>query len=471
MDSKNIITKKMKNNRLKLIKNIFLGGSTVLALVYLIDSIKISISGDKHSIRILDDEDNREKGVNEKCMEIDGIYLYDLRGLANIKNEDIQQYLGTDIEFKFCKNVENKDSSCVYQKETRLSGDIDGEDNNKNKIKVDDKKVYLYLSEGDKCPLESNKNYKIDITLTCSNETFIIYEQNFNPSTTCNLNFKAYTKYACKEKKYQDIFEGYEILSGILFAIFGLLMGILGYKEVRIGLFIVCFGGALTIGSIIILIFRSLTQSVNIVIEVIFGICGIGLFVFFIRKDKKVYARFYMIIVGGLCGFPIGYLVYSILFALISISNQKAMSIIIIVSFIVIGVVLGIFAPKYTCIMGSSIIGAYSIMRGISFFLSDVIPFISENKIYDLASSGNFGKIREMILGLFLIYPLILIIFVIILIAVQIKLNPNWKESSYKDLDKLIEKPEDLSNYSFMVDSDDTPKGTNNGDKKDNTSK
>ena len=73
---------------------------------HLIDSIKISISGDKHSIRILDDEDNREKGVNEKCMEIDGIYLYDLRGLANIKNEDIQQYLGTDIEFKFCKNVE-----------------------------------------------------------------------------------------------------------------------------------------------------------------------------------------------------------------------------------------------------------------------------------------------------------------------------------------------------------------------------
>ena len=446
----------MKNNRKTFLKKIASGSFSILALIFLIDSIKIYINKDKHSIRTLE-KDTREEGANEKCMEIDGLYLYDLTELANLKIEEMQQYLGNDIEFKFCKNVENKDSSCIYQKNIRLSGNINGEDNNKNIINVDDNKVYLYLSEGDECLLDSNKKYKIDITLTCSeNETFIIYEQNFDPNSTCNLNFKAYTKCACKIEKYEDIFDGIEIISGIVLIILGSLIGILGYKEIRIGLFIVCFVGSISLGFILIIIFDSFTQSiVDFVVEGIFAICGIGLFIFLIKKNKKVYARFYMIIVGGACGLPIGFLVYKLSFAFIDTLYQKEMNIIIIVAFIAIGIILGIIAPKYTCIIGSSILGGYLIMRGISLFLYllEVVEFINEVKIYDLARSGNYDKISEMILGPFLVYPAMLIVFIIILIIIQIKLNPNWKEGSYKDLDEMIEKPKDLSSLSFMGDT------------------
>ena len=81
-----------------------------------------------------------------------------------------------------------------------------------------------------------------------------------------------------------------------------------------------------------------------------------------------------------------------------------------------------------------------------SFFFSEYIRilFIEEFKLYDLAHSGNYEKISEMILGLFLIYPALLVVFIIILIIIQIKLNPNWKEGSYKDLNDMFEKPKDI---------------------------
>ena len=450
MESKHLNQKKMNKNTF--LKKIILGSIFISALIYLIDSFKIYINKDKHLIRILD-EDIRSKGANENCMEIVGSYLYDLTELASLKEEEI--YLGKDIEFKFCKNIENKASSCVYNKETRLSGNINGEDNNKNKIEVEDKNVFLYLAAGDKCKSDPKKNYKIDVKLTCSNETFKIYDKNFDPDTQCNLNFKAYTKHACGNEKYGNNFVEIRIMLGIVLIILGLLIGILGYREIRIGLFIVCIVGMGSLGIVIFSFFESFTiKVVHIVVESILIICGICISVFFLKKDKKFYARVYMLIIGGLCGYPIGLLIYNLLFAFINTSYQQLIHTIIIVAFIVIGVFLGIFFPKYTCILGSSIIGSYLIMRGISCFLYEKVEFIEEFKLYDLAHSGNYEKISEMILGLFLIYPALLVVFIIILIIVQIKLNPNWKESSYKDLNDMIKKPKDLSSLSFMGDAE-----------------
>ena len=439
-------------NKSSFLKKIILGSIFISALIYLIDSIKINIIKDKHLIRTLD-EDVRLKGANENCMEIIGSFLYDLTELADLKKEEID--LGEGIEFKFCKNIGDKASSCVYNTETRLSGDINGEDNNKNKIEVEGKNVHLYLAAGDKCKSEPKKKYKIDVTLTCSDEKFKIYETNFNPETQCDLNFKAYTTHACGEDKYGEDSLEVRIMFGIVFIILGFLIGILGYKEIRIGLFIVCIVGAGTLGILIIGSFETFTlKVVHIVIESIFIICGIVIYVFFIKKDKKIYSRVYMLIIGGLCGYPIGLLIYNLLFAFIDTSYQQLIRTIIIVACIVIGVFLGIFFPKYTCIIGSSIIGAYLIMRGISSFLHEYVEFIEEFKLYDLAHSGNYEKISEMILGYFLIYPAILVIFIIIFIIVQIKLNPNWKESSYKDLNDMIKKPKDLSSLSFMGDAE-----------------
>ena len=39
-----------------------------------------------------------------------------------------------------------------------------------------------------------------------------------------------------------------------------------------------------------------------------------------------------------------------------------------------------------------------------------------------------------MIVGLFLIYPCLLVVLIIITILIQFKFNPNWKDDDYNDL-------------------------------------
>ena len=55
-----------------------------------------------------------------------------------------------------------------------------------------------------------------------------------------------------------------------------------------------------------------------------------------------------------------------------------------------------------------------------------------------------------MIWGIYLIYPGMLIVFIITSIIVQIKLNPNWKDLNYKELDENTEAPKVEQNFLLM---------------------
>ena len=94
-------------------------------------------------------------------------------------------------------------------------------------------------------------------------------------------------------------------------------------------------------------------------------------------------------------------------------------------------------------------------MRAFSFFLDKVVPFISEVKIYELATHGNYDKIEEMVLGLFLIYPGMLIVFIVVTIVAQFKLNPKWRDvEDYKLLEKDFDKPLELPEFKIQDDDD-----------------
>ena len=96
------------------------------------------------------------------------------------------------------------------------------------------------------------------------------------------------------------------------------------------------------------------------------------------------------------------------------------------------------------------------ISRGLSLLLYKKVPYIDQVKLAKLAVTGNFEKIAEMVWSLYLIYPAITIVFTIIFIIIQIKINPNWKDvDDYKDLDeKFTEKPKDLPDFKLMKDTD-----------------
>ena len=206
--------------------------------------------------------------------------------------------------------------------------------------------------------------------------------------------------------------------------------------------------------TIILNLFNETDLTIKIIVMFLFGLAGIGLSIFFVYKQK--YLKFYMILVGGITGYVLARTINDLFISLIDTEHLKLIRIIVIVVFVVVGVIFGIFLTKGTFIVGTSIIGSYCLMRAMSFLLYDVASFIDELKIYDLATHGNYDKIAEMIWGLFLIYPSMLLVFIIATIIVQIKINPGWRDvEDYKLLEKEF-KPINLPEKDFKLgDTDD----------------
>ena len=121
------------------------------------------------------EEDPRTKGVNEICMQIDGNDLYDLKDLETKKYN-----LTQNIFLQFCKNIDNYDSSCIYQTENKvikLSGDIKGEEGNNNKVEIKSNGLLnVFLSAGEKN--SQNKNYKVNIELQCDEKIDLAKRRN-----------------------------------------------------------------------------------------------------------------------------------------------------------------------------------------------------------------------------------------------------------------------------------------------------
>ena len=425
----------------------------IIIFIYIINPFS---NLNKRNVRNLE-EDPRTEGVNEICMKIDGNDLYDLKELET-KTYNLTQ----NIFLRFCKNIDNYDSTCIYKtenKEIKLSGDIKGEDGNKNKVEKDSNGLILYLSSGEKN--KQNQNYKVNVKLQC--------DENFNEFTLTNdissfdpingdeitLTIEGKCKQACviKDKYGTDLGVAGNIITGIILLAIGVYIGFFGYRGRLVGIFLVCIAGFVLLANIILNLFNEKNLTISIVVQAVFGLCGFGLSMFFIKKQK--YLKFYMILVGGITGYVIGNTLNNLFISIIDTKHIKLISIIILVIFIIVGVIFGIFLTKGTFIVGTSIIGSYCLMRAFSFFLYDVAPFVDELKIYDLATHGNYEKIGEMIWGLFLIYPAMLIVFIVATIIVQIKLNPKWRDvDDYKLLEKNFETAIDLPNFK-MTDEDD----------------
>lgn len=444
----NLVTKK-DNKLFSNYKNIFLITINIIAVLYIIDSIKIGLKN-KITNRKLEESD-RTSGANEICMEFVGVFKYDLLGLKDIDTS----VNNSDIELKFCKNIGETNSSCIYKNDSsyiRLAGDINGEENNKNKIEVkhsDDlsqRQVTYYLAAGDKCKFQDT-NYKVTIQLYCDNSTdfkLLKSEDQFDPYSKCDLTIEAKSKYACGE---ENEINQYSIFLGILLSICGFITAFFGYHE--IGIYFVNILLSLIISYIIIMIFEFPPLAVIIIIIIIFLLLAIG-FSIIVTKNKKKFMRIYTLLIGGACGYGIGDLIVTLFIAIINTEYQKLIRYIIIIILIIIGCVIGFFLYYYIVIIGTSIIGSYCLMRGISFFLINEVYFIDEITVSTLASSKNFDKIKEMIWGIYLIYPCMLIVFIIVSIIVQIKLNPNWKDLNYKELDENTEAPKVEQNFLLM---------------------
>lgn len=400
------------------------------------------------------EDDPRTKGSNEVCMKIIDNDLYDLFGLENkIYN------VTNNIKLRLCDNIDGYKSSCIYKNgdiTNNLAGDIKGEENNKNKIEVTNEIVKIYLAAGNK--FKNDQRYKVNIEIKCNNSYDFEIEEvsQFDPNSNDTLIIKAKSKKACVQKDYygSDIGLVFRILIGIALLGVGVYVGIFGYRGRKIGIFLVCISGFVLLSVYILDLFNEKNLVIKIVVMVVFGLVGIGLSIFFIYKQK--FLKIYMVLVGGITGYLLAITINNLFISIIDTEHQKLIRIIVIVVIIIVGVVFGIFLTKGTFIVGTSIIGSYCLMRAMSLFLYGVVTFVNELKIYDLAKHGNYEVIEEDVLGLFLIYPSMLVIFIVVTIIVQFKLNPKWRDvEDYKLLEKDFDKPIELPDFKMNKDDED----------------
>ncbi len=396
---------------------------------------------------------SRTEGVNENCFEIIGNDLYDLTSLSD-KERSISISTNENIVYHLCKNVEGYQGSVIYKKgdkTLRLAGDVNGEENNNNKVVVESinsnntilNTVKLVLAQGEKCEYDPNKKYEVTVELTCDNDNEYTFKgiNSKDPSQTCNFELKANSKYACgvKDKYYAGLFMN-GIMSGIILLLGGLVLAIFGYKFLRFTIFLVCICGS---GFLAFLLFLPVFESSNkILFYVLVSLFIIlGFIIAFLLTRKFKYLSIYMSIIGGVCGALVGWILYLAFISLINTSYQKVLFYVIIILFCGLGVVCGIFFVRNTCVAGTSAIGAYGIMRGLSLFLESKIKYVDERQIFDCAKTGNYAKIGEIIHAEFYIYPALFIVFTVICSIIQFRINPKIDEvDDYKDLEDQFER-------------------------------
>jgi len=449
--SKECFLNKIKNK--KIISLISVNIFTFLFLISIIEG-----NFEQSLIRKLS-EDPRTEGVNEMCTNIEGYSLFDLHGL---ESQDIKT--NNNIRINFCKdidNIGNKKSQIIYEGNDnttiRLAGSIHGEENSKNKIQAQDSDdetkriVKMYLSAGDIC--KDDIKYKVEIELVCSPSIPLELDDfKFTLGETCDIKIHGHSSEACGiHNKYWTDLEGLRVTNGIVLLVGGTFLAIFGYYWLNIGIFLVCISGGLASGFLLIILFGFEKIGIVIVIIIIFLILGILLAIFFTKKKDN--RKYYMLLVGGLCGFAIATVLNNSFITLINTSYQKLIRFIIMAILVAVGIILGWKLPKEICIMGTSIIGSYGMMRGLSMFLYKQVEFLNELKIFDLTKTGNFEKIMELMSGWFYIYPIMLIIFIAVTITIQIKINPKKNDiDDYKLLEPAFGSTGDLPTFKTSED-------------------
>lgn len=403
------------------------------------------------------------KEANENCLKIKDYSLFNLFGLSE-KQYYIHNYKSGTLKYNFCKNVENENSSVIFipkndpKKKIRLSGNINGEKDNKNKVILEyhgneeneghnKTKIILKLATGDKCLSKKNSSeyYQFSFVFTCDKKNIKgirpDYFQDIDINENCTFVMTFKSDLACGRIHHYIIsltLEKQIYIWGSGLVLFGLFFGICGYKTKKVSIVLSCT--IVIPASVYLLIVKSLKISIALKISVL-SVClllGIGIGVFFSFKMR--FMQIFMCILGGGLGYLLG-INLSTIFTLVGIELNEVVFYLIIVGSVLIFALIGIFFMRHIFMVGTSAIGGYSIMRGIALLFKDKISYVDEVQIMDLAMTNNIEVLSEVIKMEYFIYPSIFVINTGIFSFIQYKINPiSEDEENYKFLEQKYEK-------------------------------
>jgi hypothetical protein len=170
------------------------------------------------------------------------------------------------ITLSLCENIDNIKSSCILKNGTniiRLAGDINGENNNKNKFEIYRGSIKIYLAAGDIC--NNQEKYKVDLTIETvesSEQDKFKKEDNIIKisESGCHYSIEIKQNYATIYSNYYGynlILEVSQIIMGIILVVLGIYIKIFTLNDIiNYSPFLVIFIGAFFPISIIFDLFR-----------------------------------------------------------------------------------------------------------------------------------------------------------------------------------------------------------------------
>jgi hypothetical protein len=220
-------------------------------------------------------------------------------------------------------------------------------------------------------------------------ENFVVKDSN------CVKEITILSPEACPIANFYQIWDfltKYNYVFGVGLILLGLFELFLGARLLYVTIFLIC--GAAGVALIFILVFVFIVPNgVSVaVLWVVFGcslLLGLVGAYFIARYNKFVIG----IVIGAFSGYVLGYLLYNIAFKYIP-GNQTLILWLTVGVCMIILAVLSYFLFDHLIIITTSFIGAYAVIRGISFFAGE---FPNEAYVIDLYKNEEYDQLKELL--------------------------------------------------------------------------
>jgi len=276
------------------------------------------------------------------------------------------------------------------------------------------------------------KSYTVTQMLECDQNATNLIVDNANAinSNDCHNVMKIRTKWACPQFNYYSFWNNIisnRFIIGPILILLGGLVCFLGIKflyamqilsGILVFVFVVCF----LMFSYLSISYASWTFWIIVGISAILG----GLFGWFIAQKVKWLAS---AIFGGFLGYVGGVFLYHVMLKYIK-SNPIAVFWLIVLICITVGVILSIWLSTHIMIISTSFVGAYALIRGVSFMAGG---FPDERQVMELVSNKEWEQVSDMLNYKVYLYLAFFLIVGVAGMIIQYKYFYNDKKEAFKD--------------------------------------
>lgn len=300
---------------------------------------------------------------------------------------------------------------------------IDSKDNSKG--------VTIKMSTGETC--KEGGNFSITFNMICNSslDEYQVDGSSFNIDK-CEHTFDVYSKYSCPKLNFYFVYQVLverPYIFGSALILLGLFELLLGQKMSKVTVFII------TCACVIILVFIFFFQFIipsGVSETIVWFVLAIAIIVglilgFFITKYKE---KIFGIVLGIVLGYIIGQILVNLVLIRISTSYQKLIQYLTYFGLMIVFAVLSIFFFNYIMIFATALIGAYAIVRGISFFAGG---FPNEMTVADLIAKNETEQLKELLTWYVYLYLAGFLVLFIVGMVVQIKIFKKKKDGDNLD--------------------------------------